>query len=314
MTGTVDHAQGRYVPAADPARPVARMLTIDDDQVPAASKVSWGAILAGAVVAIAVGMMLNVLGIAVGTAAIDAVARQTPSASAFTLGAGIWLALSGAIGMLIGGIVAARLAGTWKPSDAVLHGLGVWAVGFLIAILAVGGTLSGATRSAISGAAGAATAVAGAAAGGGALAATNVDAGALAGAIERRLSASADPAAAPREQQTAELADLVRRRVADGEWQAQDRARAEQLIAAIAGIPPQEAAERLTQAEQELTRQLNEAAQAARQAADAAAAATSLASFWAFAAMLLGLGAAAVGARMGARDHRDVALAPRRAA
>ena len=54
-------------------------------------RISWGAVIAGAVVAVVVGLMLNVLGIAVGASAIDTVARDTPAGSTFGIAGGIWL-------------------------------------------------------------------------------------------------------------------------------------------------------------------------------------------------------------------------------
>jgi hypothetical protein len=42
-------------------------------------RISWGAVIAGAVVAVIVGLMLNVLGVAVGASAVDATSGDTPS-------------------------------------------------------------------------------------------------------------------------------------------------------------------------------------------------------------------------------------------
>src|SRR5215207_8574432 len=55
------------------------------------SRVSWGAIIAGAVVAVTIGIMLNVLGAAIGVSTVDAVEGDTPAASTFGIGAAIWL-------------------------------------------------------------------------------------------------------------------------------------------------------------------------------------------------------------------------------
>src|SRR6185369_580267 len=53
----------------------------------ASRRVSWGAILAGSVVAVAISTMLHLLGAGIGAASIDATGGTTPSASAFTTGA-----------------------------------------------------------------------------------------------------------------------------------------------------------------------------------------------------------------------------------
>lgn len=264
----------------------------------AVPSVSWGAILAGAIVAIAFGAMLDALGAAIGASSVDTVARDTPSGATLTIAAASWMALSGALGLLLGGIVAARLAATWSRKDALLHGMGVWAVSFVIAIALIGTALSGGTVAAIRGVTGAATTVAAA---GGAAVVSQVDPGAVVEGLQRRLAAPADIAAASREDLMAEMADLASRRIANGAWNPDDRARMEQLIAATAGIAPDAARERLDQAEQALVARARAAEEKARRAADIAAASGAVIAFWTFATMLLGLGAAVGGAALGAR-------------
>lgn len=276
--------------------------------VPVVTPVSWGAIMVGAVAAVAFGGMLNVLGIAVGASAVDAAQRQTPSAATFTVGAGIWMAVSGAVALLLGAIIAARLAPSWNRKDAMLHGLGVWGVTFVLAIALVGTALSGGTVAAIRGASGAATGIAGATVAAGAAAASQIDPDQVAEQLQRRLAAPADPATAPREQVLAEMADLTARRVADGSWRPEDRQRMEQLLAAATGLQPAEARARLEQVEREVAARAAQAEETARRAADAAATAAAIAAFWAFAAMLLGLGAAVTGAYLGARDDDDLSV------
>lgn len=268
--------------------------------------VSWGAILVGGLVAIAFGVMLNVLGVALGAAMVDTTARATPGAGTLTLGAGLWLAVSGAAGLLVGGMVASRLAGSWKQDDALLHGFGVWALTFLVAIVLVGGAVSGATLTALRGASGLAAGAAATAVAGGAAAASQVDPRAVAQALQRRLAAPEDPATMPREAQMAELGDLTAKRLADGSWAPADRTRAEALLAQVAGIAPEQAKTRIDQAETEIRTKAAQAEEAARRAADAAAKAAAVAALWAFATMMFGLAAAAFGAWVGARDERVV--------
>ena len=111
-------------------------------------RVSWGAILAGSVIAVMVGLMLNILGVAVGVTAIDAVEGDTPSASTFGIGAGIWLLVSNLIGIAVGAYAAARLSGTADRTDATLHGVGVWAIGSLLSAVLVGNLAAGAASAA----------------------------------------------------------------------------------------------------------------------------------------------------------------------
>lgn len=259
------------------------------------SHVSWGAIIAGAVVAVAIGAMLNLLGLATASSLVETVSRETPTAQSMAVGSGIWLAVTTALGIFIGSLVAARLAGTWDTMDAALHGLAVWAVSMLLAMTLVGSALSGGLAAGVRGLGDVA---------GGAVSAAGAGASALdpEQALERlsgRLFGQADATQTPREQAVAEATEIFARRLRDGNWAGQDRQRLEALVANVAGVPPQEAAQRIQQAEEAVQSALRRAEETAREAADAAAKSTAVAAFWAFAAMLLGIGAAVLGARMG---------------
>jgi len=259
------------------------------------SHVSWGAIIAGAVVAVAVGAMLNLLGLATASSLVETVSRETPTAQSMAVGSGIWLAVTTALGILIGALVAARLAGSWDTMDAALHGLAVWAVSMILAMTLVGSAVSGGLAAGARGLGNLA---------GGAVSAAGAGASALdpEQALERltgRLFGQADAAQTPREQAVAEATEIFARRLRDGSWSGQDRQRLEALVANVAGIPQQEAAQRIQQAEAAVQSAISQAEATARQAADAAAKSTAVAAFWAFAAMLLGIGAAVLGARMG---------------
>jgi hypothetical protein len=116
-------------------------------------RISWGSILAGALVAVAVGTMLNILGLAVGATTFD-LARPGASPGASTLGiaGGIWLLVANLIGLGVGGWVAARLSGTADDTDGESHGLAVWATGILVSALLLGNVVMGAANLAASGA------------------------------------------------------------------------------------------------------------------------------------------------------------------
>jgi len=270
-------------------------------------RVSWGAVFAGAVVAVAIGLMLNALGAGVGAAMVDAAARDTPSAGSFGIGAAIWLLVSNLIGLGIGGYVAARLSGNADETDATLHGMAVWATTFLISAILVGNMMAGAANMATSAAS---NIVGGVARGAGAaipaLTGERQESEGLgAGLVERvqsTLATGGDPAVMNSEQRVAEIGRLVMRRVADGALAAPDRTRLNALVAAEYGIAPEEAATRVQQAEQQATQAAQQAEEQARQAADAAATGAATAAFAVFATMLLGALAAVLGARRGTRE------------
>jgi len=97
----------------------------------AITRVSWGAILAGTVVAMVVQIALALLGLGIGMGV------MAPNADAMTglgIGAGIWLIISTLISLYIGGFVAARLAGLPSKPDGVLNGIVVWALATLLSI------------------------------------------------------------------------------------------------------------------------------------------------------------------------------------
>lgn len=110
----------------------------------------WGSILAGAAVAIVTGLMLNVLGVAIGALAADPFSAAGPQARAITLAGGVWIAVSNMLGLALGGYVAARSAPYVDRDEGMLHGLTVWAVASLVAVVLVGGSVMGAANAVLS--------------------------------------------------------------------------------------------------------------------------------------------------------------------
>ncbi len=85
------------------------------------NRISWGAVLAGAALALVIQLVLNLLGIGIGAATLDPGSGDSPSASSLSIGAGIWFAVAGILAALIGGYAAGRLSG--KPKDQRLAGM-----------------------------------------------------------------------------------------------------------------------------------------------------------------------------------------------
>ncbi|WP_236552461.1 hypothetical protein [Belnapia sp. F-4-1] len=278
------------------------------------SRISWGAIIAGAIVAVAIGLMLNALGAGVGATTVDATARGTPSASSFGIGAAIWLLVSNLIGLAVGGYVAARLSGTADNTDGTLHGLAVWGTTFLISAVLLGNVVSGIASTATSGASsllGSVASGAGSAASAvGQQAADRTSNGTLqsmAQSVTDRVQSAlsgtgGNPAAMTSDQRKAEMGQLAGKRVTDGQLSQADRERLNQLVAAEYNISPQDAQARVAQAEQQAAQAARQAEETARRAADTAASGTSIAAFSVFGIMLLGAIAAVLGARRGTRD------------
>ncbi|MCL3882638.1 hypothetical protein [Marivita sp. GX14005] len=94
-------------------------------------RASWGAILAGTVVGLAVFAMLALLGAGLGFAAIEV--DSTDPLGAVPTASPIWMFLSQLVALGAGGYVAGRLAGVLHGIGAILHGAVVWGLSTLLA-------------------------------------------------------------------------------------------------------------------------------------------------------------------------------------
>ncbi len=112
-------------------------------------RISWGAILAGAVIALVVMFALYMLGLAIGAATVNPAQEIDPVDPGLGVGTVIWLAASTIIGLFLGGVTAGRMSGTTDEGDGALHGLVTWAVVTAVSLFmlttAIGGVISGVT-------------------------------------------------------------------------------------------------------------------------------------------------------------------------
>ena len=110
-------------------------------------RVSWSALFGGVVLVVSIQLLLSLLGAAIGFSTVDVNAGNTPSASTFGTGAGIWWVVSGCISLFIGGYASAWLAGVEIRFDGFLHGLVTWGIATLLTLYlltsAVGGLIGG---------------------------------------------------------------------------------------------------------------------------------------------------------------------------
>ena len=95
------------------------------------ARISWGAIFAGAIIALAMQLVLTLIGTAVGLATLNPATGQNPSGTTLGIGAGVWLVISSLVSLFLGGYIAGRLAGTF---NGWLHGLATWAVVTMLTI------------------------------------------------------------------------------------------------------------------------------------------------------------------------------------
>jgi len=91
------------------------------------SRVSWGAISAGAMVALAVYFFLTLLGLAIGLE----VASRRPVDQGLGIGAAIYSIITLFLSMFLGGWATSRLAVGETKLEAILYGVILWGVLFL---------------------------------------------------------------------------------------------------------------------------------------------------------------------------------------
>ncbi|MEX2219941.1 MAG: hypothetical protein WD749_14410 [Phycisphaerales bacterium] len=99
-------------------------------------RVSWGAIFSGTFVALAVWVLLLLLGTAVASATINPM-RETQPGEGVAIGLGIWWLVVSIGSLFVGGWVAARLAPTPSRVEASLHGAVVWGLTTVILLYVV---------------------------------------------------------------------------------------------------------------------------------------------------------------------------------
>ena len=112
--------------------------------------VSWTAIIFGALLALAVSVMLQILGIGVTASSVDTSQRASDALTTIGGVGGVWILVSTAVSLFIGGFVASTLARTFTNGRAAIYGLGVWAITTLVVTAAVVPTLLNGAGNAIS--------------------------------------------------------------------------------------------------------------------------------------------------------------------
>ncbi len=114
---------------------------------------SWGAIFAGAAVALGTSIILFALGSGLGFAAISPWPQQSISAVTFTIAGAIWLIVTQWLSASLGGYIAGRLRHRWLATHAhevffrdTAHGLVTWALATAAIAAVVAGSLSSLAR------------------------------------------------------------------------------------------------------------------------------------------------------------------------
>jgi hypothetical protein len=274
-------------------------VTVRQADTPTRSAASWSAIFAGALVAIAVSVVLFALGSGLGFAAVSPWRSEGVSATTFAITTAIWFIVVQWLSSAVGGYIAGRLRTRWIGTHAhevffrdTAHGFVTWALAtVLVAALVVGSvtaTVGGGIRAASTVAAGAAQADTGS---GTPSYAYGMD----------KLFRPADPATAsapagvdPR----TEVAHVVAQAVTtDGTVQEADRMYLAGLVAARTGVSADEAQRRVS----DFITTANQAKDQVKAAADSARKVAAKTAIFAALAMAIGAFIACLSAVIGGR-------------
>ncbi|HEX2112906.1 MAG TPA: PhnA-like protein [Alphaproteobacteria bacterium] len=283
---------GEYVTTAPVASPAV---------VESLRRVSWGAVFGGVVISLITQFLLSMLGVGIGVSTVDPATGDTPAASTFSISAAIWWTVSGIISAFFGGWIAARLSGALAAS-AALHGLVTWATTMLLVLYLL-------------------TTAAGALIGGafGFLGTTLSGMGETVRAVAPQLANAAQgPLGDLRQEvegtlQNASPADKARaastmfRAITTRDLPQAERDQAADALAQHAGIPQQDARDRLDRWRDTYQRSIAETEARARSTAETTARAVSRAAIFGFVALVLGAIAGALGGRAGAPQRTVVA-------
>ena len=108
---------------------------------PLRSPINWGAIWGGWVVAMGIAWLFYIVGLAVGFSAFD-VNNPEAVGKGIGIGTAIWLVLTWAVSLFLGGMFASWLDGKADTTVGTLHGVAVWGLAstFTVLLMALGFT------------------------------------------------------------------------------------------------------------------------------------------------------------------------------
>jgi MFS family permease len=112
-------------------RPISRE-TILDRRMPI---MRWSAVFAGVAVSVSLWVLLQMLGMGIGLAAIDV--DDVGSLRSVGIGTTLWTLIAPLVAMFVGGVIAGRLSGSRERRIGATHGLVVWSLTSLLGICAI---------------------------------------------------------------------------------------------------------------------------------------------------------------------------------
>lgn len=253
-------------------------------------RLSWGAIIAGVVIALSIQLLLNLLGVGVGASTIDP--GQGDTHGGLAIGAGIWFVVSALLSLLAGGWAASRLARISERQDGLLQGFTTWGLTTIATLMlltsAVGGLIGGSASLL-----------------GKAMDASGQGLSSATPALSALASQATGVTPAQVQQQAGDLVSdprfqtVVSSIIRTGNVTSQDRSNLVSLVAQKQNISPEQADQEVTGWQQQVVRAKQQASATAIDVASKAAAGVSHIALLAFFALLLGAVAAMAGGWLG---------------
>ena len=96
-----------------------------EDVIPVRSRISWAAVVAGSLLALATFFLLNLLGSAIGLSINDNVNGRS-----LAIGAVVWAVLATSAALFLGGFIASQLTTGENKVEGILYGLLTWGLVF----------------------------------------------------------------------------------------------------------------------------------------------------------------------------------------
>jgi hypothetical protein len=276
-----------------------------DKFLPSRPRISWGAVIGGAISALGLWLLLYAFGLAVGLSSVDP--NNPSSLKGSGIFTGVWSAVSPLVALFIGGVVAGRLSGGFNRGVGGLHGLVMWGLvsvgGAFFVMALVSTTVTGAAAVATGVAKGGTAAIRGLAGGGmGAASELGLDWNDALGPINQRLLDEGKPTVSADEMQAAGKS-AIQNAMRTGRF---DRTIFENALAQNTALSQSDARELGQRVESQINdlsmrirARAHNAAETARRDALLAADKTGKAFFGVFGALFLGLVAALVGGSLG---------------
>lgn len=105
------------------------------------NRLSWGAVLAGAIIALVLQLALNLLGVGIGITTLTADPHDPDDEAASfddaAKSALLWMGFTTLVSLFIGGWLAARMAGIPDGTDGMVHGLMVWGIVMIVTLILI---------------------------------------------------------------------------------------------------------------------------------------------------------------------------------